>query len=473
MRHITLSLVLLLGISLLAAQSVVPAGRDGFFWRLASEAGNYNNWNEPGPDDDGSEQTTYYYSLYHPSQLDSMVTRSYNSNVGSFSQRSVFTRTDMAGHYQIEEARFSLYMGYEQFSGLIRRLYDWQDRLYQVDEYNSDLFQSGRYEYTYDAAGNETAERVYGMRDGAMQLTWENLRSYDALRRVTHRQVNVWSTFADAVVTRGVEDYFFGAFSQPDSMLFQHYALSPDSEYQSVIVHKYNSFDANGNAVARLDLLTALPDDGAPEQFDCHTVTQYVNGGQSWYPVLELSHGALVNDYWGNYLYVGADSTLATWAYSDGYRRVVYNWQSIPNYWSTTRTTQSNAAGLVTSESTSSNQGSNGGNSSHTWNWEYVDSSSVQPPTPPAGASLSCSPNPFRESLELRLKADAGPYRVEVFNLRGQLVRSLADGTKGQQDIVIVWDGSASLGSRAPSGIYIIRAHTASGTVSARVSLIH
>lgn len=473
MRHIALLAALLLGATLLAAQTVVPTGREGYFWRLAGESNSFNNWNEPGPDDSGGQQITYYYNQNQPSQLDSTVTTGWHNWGGSYRHLSIFTRTDLVDYYQIEEAWFSFYMGIQQFEGLTRRYYNWQNQLYMVQEFTSTLFYSGKYEYDYDAAGNQIAERVFGLRDGVMSLVWEDLHTYDAAGHVTHRHLNVWSDFTDAIVTSRVEDYYFGAYSQPDSIVYQYYALSPDSEYQTVIVHKYNTFDANGNAVSRLDLLTAVPESGANDYFEGHASTQYVSGGQNWYPTWELTHGSYVYEGYGNNLYVTADSTLTTYTYSDDFRHIVRNHQYYFLYYSDTSTTQYNTAGLMTSLSTTCFQDSYGGSTNHTWNWEYVEEGSPNPPTPPVVTSLTCAPNPFWQSLELRLKADSGQYRIQVYNLRGQLVRVLASGTKGAQDLVMVWDGIGGSGTPVPSGIYIIRAHTASGIVSTRVSLIH
>ncbi len=65
-------------------------------------------------------------------------------------------------------------------------------------------------------------------------------------------------------------------------------------------------------------------------------------------------------------------------------------------------------------------------------------------------------PNPFNPttSIAYALK-DAGPVKVRVFNIRGQLLRELVNGvqTAGQHNVM--WDGCDANGSQVPSGTYL------------------
>ncbi len=474
MKYFTLMAVLLLGFSLLAAQNVVSKDGSNGFWRVASEHYSSSSFLSSGPDSETQEQTTHYYNINEPSWLDSTVTQVYPSYSDNYRLLSVFCRTDFADYYQIDESSFRSYSGTPQFFGITRRCYNSQGLLFLVQQLNTNMVVTSKYEYAYDAAGNQISERYYGLEGNTLLLCREELHNYDTLGRLTSRQLNRLRDGANEMMTSQLEEHFYGAYAEPDSILYQHNATSLNSIIQVITSRKYNTFDANGNVVYRLEKNTAISGNGSSEQSEGYTTIQYVCDGQKWYPASELAHGKFVYDNSNSYLYVFPDSTFATYTYSDEYRHIQYNWHSYYDmYCSQSITTQYNAAGLMVSQWTYSSDYTYNSTSSRTWNWEYIDGSSSNPPTPPIATSLSCSPNPFRESLELHLKAGAGPYRIDVFNIRGQLVRTLATGHKGGEELVATWDGKADSGASVSSGIYLVRANTTSGTFTARVSLIH
>jgi len=67
-------------------------------------------------------------------------------------------------------------------------------------------------------------------------------------------------------------------------------------------------------------------------------------------------------------------------------------------------------------------------------------------------------PNPFNPVVYLAcgLKT-AGVTTVEVFNQRGQLVKTLFSGNKEKGNFTLQWDGKDNLGHKQPSGIYYVR----------------
>ncbi|MEN8008587.1 MAG: FlgD immunoglobulin-like domain containing protein, partial [Candidatus Krumholzibacteriota bacterium] len=69
-------------------------------------------------------------------------------------------------------------------------------------------------------------------------------------------------------------------------------------------------------------------------------------------------------------------------------------------------------------------------------------------------------PNPFNPSTTIKYSLPkAGHLKLSVYNVRGQLVKTLIDGPRpagaGQ---TVVWDGSDNLGSAAASGVYFYEA---------------
>jgi len=73
--------------------------------------------------------------------------------------------------------------------------------------------------------------------------------------------------------------------------------------------------------------------------------------------------------------------------------------------------------------------------------------------------SFKTYPNPMRDDLQVRMNIPKGvSHRVEIFNLRGQRVKTLANGTLSPEgDIGYVWNGSDEKGMLCGKGIYLIR----------------
>ena len=81
-----------------------------------------------------------------------------------------------------------------------------------------------------------------------------------------------------------------------------------------------------------------------------------------------------------------------------------------------------------------------------------------------APGSLDVAPNPFNPRTEIAFSLPAaGPARLEVYDIRGRLVRVLSDGAlpAGQQRVA--WDGLDDSGQAVSSGTYLLRLETGSG----------
>jgi hypothetical protein len=67
-------------------------------------------------------------------------------------------------------------------------------------------------------------------------------------------------------------------------------------------------------------------------------------------------------------------------------------------------------------------------------------------------------PNPFNPSTEIRFTAPrAGQGSLRIYNVRGELVRSLLAGAIAAGEGRAVWDGQTDAGKRAGSGVYFYR----------------
>jgi len=85
----------------------------------------------------------------------------------------------------------------------------------------------------------------------------------------------------------------------------------------------------------------------------------------------------------------------------------------------------------------------------------------AEPPTPVipvATALLSAFPNPFNPQTNLRYSLkDAGNVKIEVYNARGQLIRSFTRNHEVPGFYSVVWDGKDSKGNHVSSGVYFYR----------------
>ncbi len=84
---------------------------------------------------------------------------------------------------------------------------------------------------------------------------------------------------------------------------------------------------------------------------------------------------------------------------------------------------------------------------------------SANPASPPVLMDLSAAPNPFRSGTSLSFSVkESTRISVDVFNLRGQKVRHIADDSFSPGNHALLWDGLDKHGQQLPSGIYFIKA---------------
>jgi len=82
-------------------------------------------------------------------------------------------------------------------------------------------------------------------------------------------------------------------------------------------------------------------------------------------------------------------------------------------------------------------------------------------PLPKVFALSQNYPNPFNPSTSIRfdipeaVTEQGADVRLQVYTLRGQLVRTLVDGVREPGSYVVHWDGRDEQGTRAGSGIYL------------------
>jgi hypothetical protein len=82
-------------------------------------------------------------------------------------------------------------------------------------------------------------------------------------------------------------------------------------------------------------------------------------------------------------------------------------------------------------------------------------------------------PNPFNPSTAIRFDMkEKGLVTIRVYNVAGQLVRTLADGVRDAGAYTILWDGRNNLGADASSGIYFYKMETAGFLATKKLVLL-
>jgi len=81
-------------------------------------------------------------------------------------------------------------------------------------------------------------------------------------------------------------------------------------------------------------------------------------------------------------------------------------------------------------------------------------------------------PNPFTANAAIAYEVDkAANVRIEIYNTKGQLIRSFEEGSKSPNAYTLDWDGKDANGNVCPSGVYIFRMHAGSNTSTRKAIL--
>jgi hypothetical protein len=95
---------------------------------------------------------------------------------------------------------------------------------------------------------------------------------------------------------------------------------------------------------------------------------------------------------------------------------------------------------------------------------------------PQATRLLGNAPNPFNPAttirFELSLADAAAPVSLRVYDVRGQLVRTLLDDRLSPGLNEVSWDGRDDAGRPAPSGVYVYRLETGQQALAGRMLML-
>jgi hypothetical protein len=107
--------------------------------------------------------------------------------------------------------------------------------------------------------------------------------------------------------------------------------------------------------------------------------------------------------------------------------------------------------------------------------YPQVVTSVIDPETPPQRFALGAPyPNPFNPALNVPVEVPpgGGPWRVEIYDLRGRRVRTLHASERETGRLLLVWNGRDDRGQVAASGVYFLRLRAASVEQLRKVVLV-
>jgi hypothetical protein len=82
-------------------------------------------------------------------------------------------------------------------------------------------------------------------------------------------------------------------------------------------------------------------------------------------------------------------------------------------------------------------------------------------------------PNPFNASTRINYRlTEAAPTKLDIFNLKGELVRSLVNEVQTPGDYQLDWDGTDAEGEQVSSGLYFYRLTSGETTETQKMSLL-
>jgi hypothetical protein len=101
------------------------------------------------------------------------------------------------------------------------------------------------------------------------------------------------------------------------------------------------------------------------------------------------------------------------------------------------------------------------------------ETETAAPPSGTATALIGARPNPFNPATEIVFRlGQASQIELEVFDLRGRQVRSLARGDRAAGEHRIPFDGRDDSGRSLASGSYLVRLVTDTGVHGHRITLL-
>jgi len=342
------------------------------------------------------------------------------------------------------------YSGYEHINESTY-IYDLQDKLLEYISVSVTSGNADRTIYEYDDSGNLIQESLYRNWSEGTEPTRVITYAYDAQNRLTHK------LFTDYGVRKSEVWQKWGNHSLPDSTY----------TWQSATVKvEKNFFDENGQRHHRQ---TWFKQSTATVWSRSDYSYLYVTVHQVHFPIQILKIKGWSTEAGGPF-YTQDTSTVVNYTYSNDYRTVSVTPSESEIY---NEMYYYNADWLLTGHEYDVDHVLY--EHHHYYNtWEYYGAAFNDDPVAVPPTMVSAYPNPAKGMVNVSLsKRDApAPVEARIYNLKGQLVRSLDISQMSSDQYLYNWDCKDQRNNAVPAGIYLIRIKTSSGEVSKKVTVL-
>ena len=94
-------------------------------------------------------------------------------------------------------------------------------------------------------------------------------------------------------------------------------------------------------------------------------------------------------------------------------------------------------------------------------------------PNPKSKIYLNSYPNPFNNKSQIKYSIrEYSTIEINIYNIYGQLVRTLFEGNKEPGQYAVSWNGSDRRNKKMPNGIYIVKLKSNRQTITNKLILI-
>ncbi|MBM3212245.1 T9SS type A sorting domain-containing protein [Candidatus Poribacteria bacterium] len=370
----------------------------------------------------------------------------------------------------LENDKNSIYYYVDEYSDRIDSV-----RVYQWDIDSNDWQYHYSYKYIYDASGEYLLQRVFTY----YQMSFTKYYfSYDNQQRLKQMDSYFFETAGDSI--RFYSSYYqYGAdrIVQEDnyclwwqmvmSNMYERYEYSHDDNGRITGYDVYGSADSLEYNLHRSIDINYHPDDKSTGE----DYIQYLNHGFGNNVFWQKDHFGKLTDITTYF------ETADTWTYDT---RRVFNYdtngsydnvtnQYFNNNWHNNYKNQYTYNGngypyqVLKRYWNNSNSEWSIPNQIITYTWEQY-TANEDDVIPAAPLSLSAYPNPFKQSMNIALQSKSNaPVKAEVYNIKGQLIRTLSSSK------TLTWDGTDSDKNPVSNGIYFIRAEQDGKSITQKV----
>lgn len=406
---------------------------------------NFESYYSPYGNDPSNSTSAYYYNDEIPTQLDSIHTFSSSGPYGG-SSVSRFYYSSYPEYREVLEERWeqSFYDNSWILYGTINKRYNLQDQI--LREYVELSYQQSRTEYTY-ADGNLSMMQEYYPDYGYAAPYRVHYYTYDNQNRLIYTEMtqanqlglSVWQTWS--------------VHSQPDSIYIDQPLASG---YKYVV--RLNEFDENNELIHQKSFSKHALTDATWYRKDY--LYSYIPVEGIRFPQEKIVRTGTVtsttSDFIPNHEYI------TSYSYTNDYHNISYYDTEI----SAECSHYYNEQWLLESSFHSDDTGARG--ISQTWQYYGPISNNEELASP---VQITAYPNPGREWIRIKQQTFGKPVGIDIFNLRGQLVRRLDPSTIDGDVCLYEWDCHDNNQIPVATGIYLIRSRSSNQCVSKTITV--